>query len=140
MTDEQGSVSALPPWGLTHGVGTDLIHQTRIEQVLERHGQRFVARILTPAERDRYAQVSNPINYLTKSFAAKEALSKALGTGIAQGVSFQDFEITRDTAGAPVVMVQGEAKRLIEQHAQATGLRLSLSDDDGWVQAFAVLT
>jgi len=140
MTDGQGSVCALPPWGLTYGVGTDLLHQTRIEQVLDRHGQRFVARILTQEERECYAQASNPINYLTKSFAAKEALSKALGTGIAQGVSFQDFEITRGSAGAPVVMVQGEARRLIEQHAQATGLRLSLSDDDGWVQAFAVLT
>jgi holo-[acyl-carrier protein] synthase len=122
------------------GVGTDLVAVERIERALERHGKRFVERILTPEERIAYQQHANPANYLAKAFAAKEALSKALGTGIAQGVGFHDFAIQREPSGKPCVAVSGAA----ESHLRAIGkdatLLLSLSDDNGWVQAFSVLS
>ncbi|MEK9711946.1 MAG: holo-ACP synthase [Thalassolituus sp.] len=120
------------------GVGTDLIRQQRIEQVLGRQGERFVRRILTPMEIDLFRSHRAPVNYLAKAFAAKEALSKALGTGIAQGVSFQDFAIVRDKAGKPEVITFGKAREMVDAcHGR---LLISLADEGDLIQAFAVLS
>ena len=119
------------------GVGTDLLRQERIAGALERHGERFARRVLTAEEFVRYQSHRNPLNYLAKAFAAKEALAKALGTGIAQGVSFQDFSIGRDDAGKPYVMTSGVAQNLLIQR-QAM-LLISLTDEGDFIQAFAVL-
>ena len=69
------------------GVGTDIVQINRIEETLERLGEAFVARILTPAERLEFQSSANPHRLLAKRFAAKEAVGKALGTGIGQGIS-----------------------------------------------------
>ncbi|MEQ3762903.1 MAG: holo-ACP synthase [Alcanivorax sp.] len=122
------------------GVGTDLISQDRIGAVIQRHGERFPQRILASDELAIYQTHSSPINYLTKAFAAKEALAKALGTGIALGVTFHDFSILRNANGAPEVVVRGRAKGLMDERSAHAKLLISLSDEGDWVQAFAVLS
>jgi len=120
-------------------VGTDLLDSQRIEQAVARHGQRFVARILTPAEQQLYRQRAQPLNFLAKQFAAKEALAKALGTGIAQGVGFQQLEILRDAAGAPQVQLYGVALQRLQQLGAQQAL-VSLSDEGALILAFALLS
>lgn len=82
------------------GIGTDLLDVSRIEQAYQRHGERLVKRFLTPAEQQVWQQRHQSINYLAKRYAAKEALAKALGTGIAKGVGFQQLEVLNDRQGA----------------------------------------
>jgi holo-[acyl-carrier protein] synthase len=118
------------------GVGTDLISQDRIGAVIQRHGERFPQRILASDELAIYQTHSSPINYLTKAFA----LAKALGTGIALGVTFHDFSILRNANGAPEVVVRGRAKGLMDERSAHAKLLISLSDEGDWVQAFAVLS
>ncbi len=120
-------------------VGTDLLDVARIEQALVRHGQRFVERILTPAEQQLYRQRAQPLNFLAKQFAAKEALAKALGTGIAQGVGFQQLEILRDEAGAPRASLSGVALQRLQVLGGRQAL-VSLSDEGTLVLAFALLS
>lgn len=120
-------------------VGTDLLDAGRIEQAVARHGQRFVQRILTPAEQQLYCQRAQPLNFLAKQFAAKEALAKALGTGIAQGVGFQQLEILRDGAGAPQVQLYGVALQRLQQLGAQQAL-VSLSDEGALILAFALLS
>ena len=120
------------------GIGTDLLDQARIEKAVARHGERFARRILTDTEYALWQSRQGNINFLAKQFAAKEALSKALGCGIAQGVGFHQLEVLRDTLGAPVVNLSGVAQQRLLQ-LQGQRAFVSLSDEGQWVQAFAVL-
>lgn len=121
------------------GVGTDLVDVSRIQRSVERFPQRFAQRILTTEELQEWSEHPDPMNYLAKAFAAKEAAVKALGTGIAQGVRFQDFRLYRHVSGAPAFALSGQAAALCAGIPPAEIL-ISLSDDAGLVQAFAVLT
>mgnify|MGYP003123224778 CR=1 FL=1 len=119
-------------------VGTDILRFDRINSVVERQGQRFIERILRPEEREEYAASARPGNLLAKRFAAKEAVAKALGTGIGNGVSWQDICITHDELGAPQVKLSGGALRVAGEKG-GTRVALSLSDEVDCVLAFAVL-
>lgn len=122
---------------MVKGVGTDLVRIERIEQVLSRYGDRFIERILTPLEQQVFAQ-KHTAAWLAKRFAAKEAAAKAIATGIAQGVTFQDFEITNDAQGAPSLVI----KNIALERMQALGAQnahLSLSDEKDYALAFVVL-
>ena len=119
-------------------VGTDILKFERIDEVLGRLGERFVERILTPGEREEYAASARPGNLLAKRFAAKEAVAKALGTGIGRGVSWQDIRIDHDANGAPVVELSGGALQVAQQRG-ASRVALSLADEVDCVIAFAVL-
>jgi holo-[acyl-carrier protein] synthase len=119
-------------------VGTDILKIARVDEVVERLGQRFVERILTPVEREEYHGSAQANRLLAKRFAAKEAVAKALGTGIGRGVSWQDICITHNEFGAPQVLLSGGASE-VAQRAGASGVALSLSDEDEYVVAFAVL-
>jgi holo-[acyl-carrier protein] synthase len=121
------------------GIGTDLLDQTRIAAVLSRQGERFSKRILTPEEFQLWQEKQRSVNFLAKRFAAKEAISKALGTGIAKGVGFQQMNISADDLGKPQVLLSGAAL----SRAQELGgqqVLLSLSDEGEMVLAFAVLS
>ena len=85
--------------------GVDLIEIERVQTVLARHGQRYLERVLTPAEREIFGK---RVESLAARFAAKEAVSKALGCGIGE-VSFQDIEVLQDDLGAPVLQLHGAA-------------------------------
>lgn len=119
-------------------VGTDILSIQRVADVQERLGQRFVERILTPAERREYAEAALPNRLLAKRFAAKEAVAKALGTGIGNGVSWQDIEINHDDRGAPSARLSGGALAAARRLG-GERLALSLSDEADYVVAFAVL-
>ena len=122
---------------MIRGIGTDLVQVGRIEAVLARQGERFARRILTPDEFARFAEHGQPGRFLAKRFAAKEAILKALGTGLAAGMSWQHLQIDRDPAGAPLVRLTGTAAT----HLAAGGggrMLLSLSDEREQALAFAV--
>jgi holo-[acyl-carrier protein] synthase len=120
-------------------VGTDILQVARLDAVLARQGERFMERILTPSEQQEYRLSAQPARLLAKRFAAKEAVAKALGTGIGRGVSWQDIRVIHDAHGAPLVELSGGAQRV----AQALGgsrMLLSLADEREYVVAFAVLS
>lgn len=95
------------------GLGLDVVELPRIERALSRHGERFLKRILTPYERENMPQ-SAPLPYVAARFAAKEAASKALGTGIADGVGFQMLEVKREPSGQPRLVLHGPARERAE--------------------------
>lgn len=121
------------------GIGTDLLDQSRIEKVLSKQGERFSKRILTPEELLVWQGKECSVNFLAKRFAAKEAISKALGTGIAKGIGFQQMNVSADDLGKPIVVLSGAAL----ERAQELGgqeVLLSLSDEGEMILAFAVLS
>ena len=121
------------------GIGTDILEIARIEQTLGRLGDKFVKRILTDAEQVEYSASNNGVRFLAKRFASKEAVAKALGTGIGRGVSWQDIQIDHDPAGAPLVTLTGGADSVARSRGGKEML-LSLSDEQHYVVAFAALT
>lgn len=120
------------------GIGTDLLKVARIENAVMKHGDRFASRILRPNELLSYQASKSPMRYLAKAFASKEAVVKALGTGIAQGISWQHIEVGRDSLGKPEVILLEAAQRRLEALG-GDGVMLSLSDEDDYVLAFAVI-
>lgn len=122
---------------MIRGIGTDMVLVSRIEAVLGRQGERFARRILTEAEWQRYAVHGQPARFLAKRFAAKEAILKALGTGLGQGMSWHCIQIDRDPLGAPQVVLSGAALARLEAGGGGAML-LSLSDEREQALAFAV--
>jgi holo-[acyl-carrier protein] synthase len=121
------------------GVGTDIVQIDRIEETLGRLGQKFAERILAPQELQDYLQSPTPHRFLAKRFAAKEALGKALGTGIGQGVSWQHIEVSHSEWGAPLLNLSGEAEARMDQMA-AQSAHLSIADEKDYALAFVVLS
>lgn len=120
-------------------IGTDICSLTRVEAAWRRFGDRFVERVLSAGERRAFAALAIPNRaaYLCKRFAAKEALGKALGTGIGAGISWQHIEVRRRRGEAPQVILSGEAQARAERMG-VTGIHLSLSDEKDFALAFAV--
>lgn len=119
------------------GVGTDLVEIARIEQVLSKTDFAFIKRVLTEAERGEFEQLNFPERFVAKRWAAKEAIAKALGTGIAQGVSFQDLHIDHDSYGKPLVRLTGRALE-ISNELCINNWSLSISDEKHYAVAFAI--
>ncbi|MEF1184427.1 holo-ACP synthase, partial [Vibrio sinaloensis] len=94
------------------GLGTDIAEIERVEKALARSGEPFARRILTDTEFERFKSLKQQGRFLAKRFAAKEAASKALGTGIAMGVTFHDFNVTNDQHGAPILTLSDKAAEL----------------------------
>lgn len=118
------------------GVGTDILQIARIEQSLQRT-PKLAERILTSDELKFFAEDSRPALFLAKRFAAKEAVSKALGTGIGRGVSWHHIQIDKDEYGRPLVtLVEGAEARATS--LGITNLQLSYSDEREYIVAFAV--
>jgi holo-[acyl-carrier protein] synthase len=119
-------------------VGTDILRIDRIDSAMERTGVKFMQRILTDTEQQEFDSSGQPNRLLAKRFAAKEAIAKALGTGIGRGVSWQDIQIEHDKYGAPRVHLSGGAARVASERG-ASRVELSLADEQDLVVAFAVL-
>lgn len=92
-------------------VGCDIIELTRIKESIDKFGDRFINRILSPKEKEIYLNRNSHISFIAGRFSAKEAVSKAVGTGIVGRLSFSDIEILPDKAGKPVLYLYGEKKR-----------------------------
>ena len=115
--------------------GVDLIRISRIEKAVQKYGGSFMNRIWTAQEQ----QIATTAASLAARFAGKEALAKALGSGIGpSGVSWTDLEILKNKNGAPEVQLHGAARLLYEQH-KGISLSLSLSHDGDLAQAFCVM-
>lgn len=120
------------------GIGVDIVKVSRIESVLERHRERFLSRILHPNELTVYQSHHQPLAYFAKRYAAKEALAKALGTGIAKGVNFDEIETRLDELGKPHLVLHGTTL----EKAQQLGVKnifISLSDEQEYAVANVVL-
>ena len=120
------------------GIGTDVVSIERIQGVLDRHGERFVKRVLTPAERARFARTKLKASHLAKRWAAKEAFSKAIGTGIHAPFTWQSISVGRDPKGKPLLIPSPEMARHLESMG-VTRSHVSLTDDAGVAVAFVVL-
>lgn len=120
------------------GVGTDVVSIERVAVATDRWGERFVNRILTPDERVRYAHTRQKASHLAKRFAAKEAFSKAIGTGIRAPFRWHSVSIGRDRRGKPGLVPSADMARHLADIGVTTS-HLSLSDDAGVALAFVVL-
>lgn len=120
------------------GLGTDIAEIERVERALARTGEPFARRILTQEELERFYTLKQKGRYLAKRFAAKEAASKALGTGIALGVTFHDFSIANDENGAPTLTLTNKAKQIALSKG-VTNIHLSLSDERHYAVATVIL-
>lgn len=119
------------------GIGIDIVQIARIKAALDRLGERFAQRILTSTEMLRWQQQRQSAPWLAKRFAAKEALAKAMGTGIGK-LSFQDIEVLRLESGAPALQLHGYGLTLQTQK-QISAMHISLSDEQDAALAFVVL-
>lgn len=120
------------------GIGVDIVKVSRIEKVLERHQQRFVERVLHVNELAVYSEHGQPLAYFAKRYAAKEALAKALGTGIAKGVNFDEIETQLDDLGKPHLKLHGTTQQMAEKLG-VKNLFISLSDEQDYAVANVVL-
>ena len=120
------------------GIGTDVVSIERIAGVLERHGERFVNRILTADERKRFDRTKAKASHLAKRWAAKEAFSKAIGTGIHAPFTWKSIGLGRDPKGKPLVVPSPEMAKHLKKLG-VTGAHVSLTDDAGVAVAFVVL-
>lgn len=124
-------------------IGSDLCNIDRIQNSLDRYGERFENRVFTDAERAKAA--SRPFTRagtLAKRFAAKEACSKALGTGFKAGVFMKDIGVVNSRTGAPTLALTGGAAARLTAITPADHeavIHLSLTDDHPWAQAFVVI-
>jgi len=121
------------------GLGTDIIEISRIENMSEATKVKLARRVLTPKELEHHANLSFPDRYLAKRWAGKEAACKALGTGIANGVSFQNFEINSLKSGQPVLILSGRALE-IAQEIGAINWHISLSDEASYATSVVILS
>lgn len=124
-------------------IGSDLCNITRMEAALERHGDRFLRRVFTPTEQAKAAsRPHTSAGTLAKRFAAKEAFSKAVGTGFKQGVFMSDIGVVNAPSGAPTLALTGGAAARLAAMTPAGHqaiVHLTLTDDHPWAQAFVVI-
>lgn len=125
------------------GIGSDLIDIRRIERVLDRHGERFLARIFTPVERARAERRRDRVATYAKRYAAKEACAKALGTGMRAGVFWRDMGVVNLRSGRPTMQLTGGAQKRLEAMTPVgyeARIDLSISDEWPMAQAFVVIS
>ena len=124
------------------GLGSDLIDIRRIEKTLERYGERFTHRVFTELERTKSDRRRERAASYAKRFAAKEACSKALGTGLRQGVFWRDMGVVNLPSGQPTMRLTGGALRRLEDLAPSgrrVNVHLTMTDDYPLAQAFVIL-
>ncbi|MAC71888.1 holo-ACP synthase [Rhodobacteraceae bacterium Araon29] len=124
------------------GVGTDLANIERIAGVLDRHGDRFRNRVFTEIEQKKAERRQDKAGTYAKRWAAKEACSKALGTGLRMGIAWKDMAVKNLRTGQPVMEVSGwAAERLQNMTPQGHEaiIHVTLTDDHPWAQAFVVI-
>jgi holo-[acyl-carrier protein] synthase len=122
---------------MIHGIGTDIVAVERMAKLWQGHGERALEKILAPGEREACRASFEPARFLAKRFAAKEALGKALGTGIRAPVLLPDIEITHDAAGKPSFLFIGALAELVA--ARGLTAHLSISDERDAAVAFVIL-
>ncbi|SKA71803.1 holo-[acyl-carrier protein] synthase [Thiothrix eikelboomii] len=120
------------------GIGTDIVEIARIDRLLERQAERFIERILHPHELAYLAQIHQPAAWLAKRFATKEAVAKALGTGIGQAASFVEIETRHTELGQPIIHLHGTSLATAKQLG-VTSIQVSIADEREYAVAFVIL-
>lgn len=120
------------------GTGIDIVETKRIREILEQFGERFLNRIFHDAEAAYARTMKKADLHLAARFAAKEAISKAFGTGIGEHLGWKDMEIRRRDSGEPYVVMHGKGIELMKSRG-VTAIHVSLSHTDGYAAASAVL-
>jgi len=122
---------------MIHGIGTDLVALARMDGLLARHGERLARRLLTAQELVEYAASETPARFLAKRFAAKEALAKALGTGLRAPVTLGNIGVGHDGLGRPAYLPSPALADWLRARG-ITRLHLSIADEHDHALAFAI--
>ncbi|HVT54638.1 MAG TPA: holo-ACP synthase [Xanthobacteraceae bacterium] len=125
------------------GIGNDIIDARRVGKVIERHGERFLTRVFTETERAKAERRKNRIETYAKRFAAKEACSKALGTGIRSGVWWRDMGVVNLPSGRPTMQLTGGALKRLESITppdHTAQIDLTITDDGPMAQAIVIIS
>jgi holo-[acyl-carrier protein] synthase len=120
------------------GIGVDIVEHERIARIHDRYHDKFAMRILDRLEMNDYRQAPSPVRFLAKRFAAKEAASKALGTGFSSGITLNAICVRHDDKGKPVLELSGTAAAYADKLG-ATALWLSISDEEKNSVAMVIL-
>lgn len=120
------------------GIGTDIVAVARLETMLQRQGDALVDRLLSDHERQGIAGQASPARFLARRFAAKEAVLKALGTGLREGIRWRDISVVHDALGKPSAELRGQARERMEALG-GTDLHLTISDEQDYAVAFAII-
>ena len=123
----------------TIGVGVDIVENKRIQKLIK--NKKFISRIFSKSEIEKSKKIKNKINYFAKRFAAKESLSKAIGTGFRAGLNFKDISIRNDKYGKPLYQLNDNVKKLIYSKFKVKKIKISLSlaDEKKYSIAFSVI-
>ncbi|MEI9987104.1 MAG: holo-ACP synthase [Aliidongia sp.] len=124
------------------GMGSDLIDITRIEKTLQRYGDRFVERVFTPVERAKSDRRATRAASYAKRYAAKEACSKALGTGFRRGVFWRDIGVVNLPSGQPTLALTGGAKARLDEMTppgMRAEIHLTITDEPPMAQAMVLI-
>ena len=124
------------------GIGTDIVNIKRIEHLLKKNGFTFKNKIFSTKEISYCEKKKNSSAFYAKRFAAKEAFSKALGTGIRKGVNLKNIEITNNAHGKPSILLKGSLADYLKKKVENNKyeIYLSLSDDKPWAQATVLIS
>ncbi len=124
------------------GIGSDLADIRRIASTLERHGTRFTTRVFTDIERERSDRKPHRAASYAKRWAAKEACSKALGSGVRMGVAWREMGVVNLPSGQPTLHLEGGARERLDAlmpDGHIPRIHLTMTDDDPYAQAFVVI-
>lgn len=120
------------------GIGVDLVENARIQHSLDRFGERFLHRVFTGGEIEYSQSMKFPARHLAARFAAKEAVSKAFGTGIGKAMAWKDIDVRRKESGEPYVVLEGGAKKLADERGISKVL-ITLSHTENHAMAAVVM-
>lgn len=120
------------------GIGVDLVENARIQHSLDRFGERFLQRLFTTGEIEYSQSMKYPARHFAARFAAKEAVSKAFGTGIGKAMGWKDIEVRRKPSGEPFVVLEGGAKKLAEERG-VSAVWITLSHTENHAMAMIVV-
>lgn len=120
------------------GLGTDIVEIARIEAVISRSGDRLAKRVLSANEWAQYQAHQQPVRFLAKRYAVKEAAAKAFGTGIRNGLAFNQFEVFNDKLGKPGLRLWDEAL-LLSQRMGVASVHVTLSDERHYACATVII-
>ena len=123
---------------MIYGIGVDLVETPRIARLLEQYGERFARRVLTEVEWPGYQRTSKPVLFVANRFAAKEAFSKAMGTGFRYPVTLQNISVVQNKAGKPGYALSEALTAMMQRH-EIVGHHLTISDEKSMACAVAIL-
>ena len=125
-----------------YGIGTDIVNIKRIDKSIKKHGAIFKKKIFSKKEISYCERKKNSSSYFAKRYAAKEAFSKALGTGINKDINFKNIEICNDNYGKPFILLKGSVSNYLKEKIKSKKyeIYLSLSDDIPWAQATVIIS